>query len=33
VRYSLAEPHAYADANLTGFEGCRNTGCRHLVYA
>lgn len=37
VRHSLADPHAYADANLTGFlnvlEGCRNTGCRHLVYA
>jgi UDP-glucuronate 4-epimerase len=36
VRHSLAEPHAYAEANLTGFlnvlEGCR-TGCRHLVYA
>src|SRR5262249_49150953 len=37
VRYSLVDPHAYADANLTGFlnvlEGCRHTGCRHLVYA
>src|SRR5262249_21509492 len=37
VRHSLAEPHAYADANLTGFlnvlEGCRHHGCRHLVYA
>jgi len=37
VRHSLADPHAYADANLTGFlnvlEGCRNAGCRHLVYA
>jgi UDP-glucuronate 4-epimerase len=37
VRHSLAEPHAYAEANLTGFlnvlEGCRNSGCRHLVYA
>jgi UDP-glucuronate 4-epimerase len=37
VRHSLAEPHAYADANLTGFlnvlEGSRNTGCRHFVYA
>jgi UDP-glucuronate 4-epimerase len=37
VRYSLDHPHAYADANLTGFlnvlEGCRHVGCRHLVYA
>jgi UDP-glucuronate 4-epimerase len=37
VRYSLIDPHAYADANLVGFlnvlEGCRHTGCRHLVYA
>jgi UDP-glucuronate 4-epimerase len=37
VRYSLTDPHAYADANLTGFlnvlEGCRHAGCRHLVYA
>jgi UDP-glucuronate 4-epimerase len=37
VRRSLIEPHAYADANLLGFlnvlEGCRNGGCRHLVYA
>jgi UDP-glucuronate 4-epimerase len=37
VRHSLVEPHAYADANLTGFlnvlEGCRNNGCGHLVYA
>jgi NAD(P)-dependent dehydrogenase (short-subunit alcohol dehydrogenase family) len=37
VRHSLTDPHAYADANLTGFlnvlEGCRHTGCRHLVYA
>jgi UDP-glucuronate 4-epimerase len=37
VRHSLVDPHAYADANLTGFlnvlEGCRHTGCRHLVYA
>ena len=37
VRYSLTDPHAYADANLTGFlnvlEGCRHTGCRHLIYA
>jgi UDP-glucuronate 4-epimerase len=37
VRHSLIDPHAYADANLTGFvnvlEGCRHNGCRHLVYA
>lgn len=37
VRHSLVDPHAYADANLTGFldvlEGCRHNGCRHLVYA
>jgi UDP-glucuronate 4-epimerase len=37
VRHSLIDPHAYADANLTGFlnvlEGCRHTGCRHLIYA
>jgi UDP-glucuronate 4-epimerase len=37
VRHSLVDPHAYADANLTGFlnilEGCRHGGCRHLVYA
>jgi UDP-glucuronate 4-epimerase len=37
VRHSLVDPHAYADANLTGFlnvlEGCRRTGCRHLIYA
>jgi UDP-glucuronate 4-epimerase len=37
VRHSLADPHAYADSNLAGFlnvlEGCRQTECRHLVYA
>ncbi len=37
VRHSLVDPHAYADANLTGFlnilEGCRHTQSRHLVYA
>ena len=37
VRHSLVDPHAYADANLVGFlnilEGCRHTGCRHLLYA
>lgn len=37
VRYSLQNPHAYADSNLEGFinvlEGCRHTNCRHLVFA
>jgi UDP-glucuronate 4-epimerase len=37
VRHSLIDPHAYVDANLTGFlnvlEGCRQHGCGHLVYA
>src|SRR5260370_26385154 len=37
VRHSLVDPHAYVDANLTGFlnvlEGCRHAQCRHLVYA
>ena len=37
VRYSLVNPHAYVDANLTGFmnvlEGCRHHGVKHLVYA
>jgi UDP-glucuronate 4-epimerase len=37
VRYSLVDPHAYADANLTGFlnvlEGCRHNQSRHLLYA
>lgn len=37
VRHSLVDPHAYADANLTGFlnvlEGCRNAKTGHLVYA
>lgn len=37
VRYSLQNPYAYADSNLTGFihllEGCRHTGIEHLVYA
>jgi UDP-glucuronate 4-epimerase len=37
VRHSLIDPHAYAEANLTGFvnvlEGCRHAGCRNLVYA
>ena len=37
VRYSLTNPHAYVDSNLTGFlnilEGCRHWGVEHLVYA
>lgn len=37
VRYSIENPHAYADANLEGFvnvlEGCRHNQCRHLLYA
>ncbi|HLR46302.1 MAG TPA: NAD-dependent epimerase, partial [Deinococcales bacterium] len=37
VRYSLENPHAYADSNLSGFlnvlEACRHYGTGHLVYA
>jgi len=37
VRYSLENPHAYVDSNLTGFvnilEGCRHHQVKHLVYA
>jgi UDP-glucuronate 4-epimerase len=37
VRYSLVNPLAYTDANLTGFshvlEGCRSTKPAHLVFA
>lgn len=37
VRYSLENPHAYADSNLVGhlniLEGCRRTKVKHLVYA
>ncbi|MBN2299345.1 MAG: NAD-dependent epimerase, partial [Deltaproteobacteria bacterium] len=37
VRYSLENPHAYIDSNLTGFmnilEGCRVSAVPHLVYA
>jgi UDP-glucuronate 4-epimerase len=37
VRHSIEHPHAYVDANLEGFvnvlEGCRRSGCRHLIYA
>lgn len=37
VRYSLENPQAYIDANITGFlnilEGCRHFGTENLVYA
>lgn len=37
VRYSIENPHAYADSNLVGFlnilEGCRHNQVEHLVYA
>lgn len=37
VRYSLVNAHAYVDANIQGFvnvlEGCRHTGCQHLLFA
>ena len=37
VRYSLENPQAYVDSNLTGFvnilELCRHRGVEHLVYA
>jgi UDP-glucuronate 4-epimerase len=37
VRYSIQNPHAYADSNLTGtlhvLEGCRHHGIEHLVFA
>lgn len=37
VRYSIDNPHAYADSNLVGhlniLEGCRNNKVKHLVYA
>jgi len=37
VRYSLTNPHAYTESNITGFlnvlEGCRATNVEHLVYA
>lgn len=37
VRYSIANPYAYADSNLIGFvnilEGCRHAHVQHLVYA
>jgi UDP-glucuronate 4-epimerase len=37
VRYSIQNPHAYVQSNVTGFlhvlEGCRYGGVEHLVYA
>ncbi|GAB4303197.1 MAG: NAD-dependent epimerase [Oscillatoriaceae cyanobacterium] len=37
VRYSITNPHAYADSNLVGFlnilEGCRHNQIQHLVFA
>jgi UDP-glucuronate 4-epimerase len=37
VRYSIENPQAYVDSNVTGtlnvLEGCRHTGVEHLVFA
>lgn len=37
VRYSIEQPFAYTDSNITGFltilEGCRHNDVQHLVYA
>jgi UDP-glucuronate 4-epimerase len=37
VRYSLVNPYAYIDSNVSGFinilEGCRHSKVKHLVYA
>jgi len=37
IRYSLENPHSYAESNLTGFlnilEGCRRLDVGHLVFA
>ena len=37
VRYSVSNPRAYTDSNITGFlhilEGCRHHRVQHLVYA
>ena len=37
VRYSLENPQAYIDSNVTGtlnvLEGCRHNGAEHLVFA
>mgnify|MGYP001279751198 CR=1 FL=1 len=37
VRYSIENPFAYVDSNVTGtltvLEGCRHAGIKHLIYA
>ncbi len=37
VRYSITNPYAYVESNVSGFlnvlEGCRHHGVQHLVYA
>jgi UDP-glucuronate 4-epimerase len=37
VRYSITNPYAYLESNLTGFlnilEACRNNPVKHLIYA
>lgn len=37
VRYSLINPFAYVDSNISGFlnilEGCRHNGVKHLIFA
>lgn len=37
VRYSITNPYAYMDSNMTGFlnmlEACRNHPVKHLIYA
>ena len=37
VRFSIDNPHAYIDSNVSGFlnilEGCRHSGVGHLVFA
>jgi len=37
VRYSLVNPYAYIDSNISGFlnilEGCRNHRVKHLIFA
>jgi UDP-glucuronate 4-epimerase len=37
VRYSLENPHAYSESNVTGFlnilEGCRHHDVHHLIFA